>query len=140
MFISKYPSFEIPLSVCFETWLKALFSTPARLSYRSSNDVGNRTGSTVGVGVALGEGAGEGAGDGEVDGVGVGVGVAVGVTFGTGIKLPLFQISFAPDFMQVYFIPFKTEVLPSFEQALPGFTAAYAVELIATDKEIAIAM
>ena len=122
--------------------MNALVSTPERLSNRSSNDVGNRIGSAfvvgVGVGVTLGEG--EGAGDGEADGVGVGVGVAVGVTFGTGIKLPLFQISFAPDFMQVYFIPFKTEVLPSFEQALPGFTAAYAVELIATDKEIAIAM
>ena len=86
------------------------------------------------MGVALGVGAG----DGEADGVGVGV--ALGVTFGTGIKLPLFQTSFLPDFTQVYLIPFKTEVLPSFEHALPGFTAANAVELIATDKEIAIAM
>jgi hypothetical protein len=40
----------------------------------------------------------------------------------------------------VYLIPFKTEVLPSFEQALPGFTAANAVELIATEKEIARAI
>ena len=42
--------------------------------------------------------------------------------------------------MQVYLIPFKTEVLPIFEQALPGFTAANAVELIATVKETAIDM
>ena len=72
--------------------------------------------------------------------MGVGVGVALGVTFGTGIKLPLFQTSFIPDFMQVYLIPFKTDVLPIFEQALPGFTAANAVELIATENETAMTM
>ena len=67
---------------------------------------------------------------GEVDGVGVGVGVGegVGVTAGTGFATaaPLFQTSFLPLLMQVYFLPLAVAVAPAFLQVSPAFTAAIA--------------
>ena len=72
------------------------------------------TGATDGVGdgVALGDGAGAGAGD-----------AAVPVLAGFLIAAPLFQISFLPDFTQVYFMPVWVVVWPSFLQVAPGVTA-----------------
>ena len=61
-------------------------------------------------------------------GEGVGVGVGVGVTAGTGfaIATPLFQTSFLPLLMQVYFLPLAVAVAPAFLQVSPAFTAAIA--------------
>jgi hypothetical protein len=57
----------------------------------------------VGVGSSVADGEGVGVGDGvEVD-VGVGIEVEVGIGLGSGT--PLFQMSFLPDLMHVYFIP-----------------------------------
>lgn len=71
-------------------------------------------GVSVGVGVALG----------------VGVGVALGelLGFGTATATPLSQTSFLPLLIQVYFFPETVEVEPSFEQADPALTAAWATE------------
>ena len=78
----------------------------------------------------MGAGVGEGVGVGVAVGVGVdvGLGVAVGVEvgFGTATATPLFQTSFLPLFIQVYFLPAEVEVAPSFEQTAPALTAAIA--------------
>jgi hypothetical protein len=44
------------------------------------------------------------------------------------VPIPLFQRSFLPLLMQVYLIPADVLIWPSFLQAVPGFTAAVAVE------------
>jgi hypothetical protein len=41
--------------------------------------------------------------------------------------IPLFQINFFPDLMQVYLIPDDVLVFPSTLQAVPGLTAASAI-------------
>ena len=46
--------------------------------------------------------------------------------FGVATVTPLFQTSFFPLFMQVYFLPAEVEVAPSFEQAAPALTTAMA--------------
>jgi len=78
------------------------------------------TGAGDGVGVAVEVGVDVGLGE------GVGVGVAVTVGFGAATVTPLFQTSFFPFLMQVYFLPTEVEVAPSFEQEAPAFTAAIA--------------
>ena len=72
----------------------------------------------VGVGVATGVGVTV------ATGVGVGVGVATG--FGLTIATPLFQTSFLPLFIHVYFLPAKIEICPDFLQVAPGLIAAAA--------------
>ena len=68
-------------------------------------------------------GVADGVGARVVVGVILGVGMAVGfATTGT----PLFQINFFPLLMQVYFFPFAVEVVPTFLQLSPAFTAATA--------------
>ena len=59
-------------------------------------------------------------------GVDVGLGEGVEVGFGARTDTPLFQTSFLPLLMQVYFLPAEVEVAPSFVQELPAFTAADA--------------
>ena len=51
------------------------------------------------------------------------VGVALTATF-----TPLLQTNFLPLLIQVYLIPADVLIWPSFLQAVPGFTAAVAVE------------
>ena len=64
--------------------------------------------------------------------VGVGVGVRVGVRVGLTVLVttftPLFQTYFLPLLIQVYLIPADELIWPSFLQAVPGYTAAVAVE------------
>ena len=48
-----------------------------------------------------------------------------GLIFGVEVTTsPLFQTSFLPDLMQVYFFPAVIEVAPAFVHAAPAFTAA----------------
>ena len=74
--------------------------------------------------------------------MGVGVGVAVGVADGEGVgsvglntglisgfasaltAIPLLQINFLPDLMQVYLIPPDVEVAPALLQVAPALGAA----------------
>ena len=67
-------------------------------------------------------GAGAGAG------VGVGVGVGVGIT--TGLDLvaadPIFQRSFLPLLVHMYFLPAKFDICPAFLQFPPTLMAAVA--------------
>ena len=44
------------------------------------------------------------------------------------VPTPLFQRSFLPLLIHVYLIPADVLIWPSFLQAVPGFTAAAAVE------------
>ena len=44
------------------------------------------------------------------------------------VPTPLLQTSFLPLLIQVYLIPADVLIWPSFLQAVPGFTAAVAVE------------
>jgi len=76
-------------------------------------------GVNVGVGVAVGVGVDVG------EGVAVGDGVAVGVGFGR--VTPLFQTSFLPLFIQVYFLPPAIAVDPTFLQTAPDLTAVWPV-------------
>ena len=65
----------------------------------------------------------EGAGIGELVGIGVGAG-SIGAGFA--IATPLFQTSFLPLLMQVYFLPLAVAVVPTFLHVSPVFTAALA--------------
>jgi hypothetical protein len=44
------------------------------------------------------------------------------------VRTPLLQTNFLPLLIQVYLIPADVLIWPSFLQAVPGFTAAVAVE------------
>jgi|LakMenE01Jun11ns_1017448.scaffolds.fasta_scaffold9910208_3 hypothetical protein len=83
----------------------------------------------VGVGVAVGDGVDVGVGVAVGDGVDVGEGVAVGdgvaVGVGFGRVTPLFQTSFLPLFIQVYFLPPAIAVDPTFLQTAPDLTAVW---------------
>ena len=76
-----------------------------------------------------------------------GVGVAVGVGFAVGVAVevgfttatPLFQISFLPLLMQVYFLPFAVEVSPAFLHGSPDLTAATDAVGAIRDRTSAIA-
>jgi hypothetical protein len=87
-------------------------------------------GSTVTVGVgAFGSTVTVGVGAfGSTVTVGVGVGFAAG--FAAATVTPLFQTSFFPLLIQVYFFPAEVEVAPSLEHVVPALTAALAVEVI----------
>jgi hypothetical protein len=77
---------------------------------------------TAGAGVGEAVGVGEGV----TDGVGEVIGETVGVGVGLLTNLPLSQINFLPDFMQVNFLPAIVEVEPAFAQVAPGLTAENA--------------
>ena len=77
----------------------------------------NFTRATVALGEALGVALGStGAGLETAVAVGVGVGLVATVT-------PLFQVSFAPDLVQVYFFPATVWVSPALAHFEPGFGA-----------------
>jgi hypothetical protein len=59
-----------------------------------------------------------------VVGVAVGSGVGEATGFGFATTTPLFQTSFLPLFIHVYFLPLEVEVAPALEHFVPGFTAA----------------
>ena len=83
---------------------------------------------------------GFGFGVGLVENVGVGLVENVGVGFT--IFLPLLQMSFLPDFMQVNTIPFDFDVTPALRHEVPGITFAVAqgaLTTIANNKIIRIA-
>jgi hypothetical protein len=61
-----------------------------------------------------------------VDGDGELVAGEVGAAVGFARASPLSQVSFLPDFMQTYFLPETTEVVPALEQVDPAFAAPYA--------------
>ena len=80
-------------------------------------------GAEVGVAVGVGVGVAVGVGD----GVGVALGELLG--FGAATTTPLFHTNFLPLLIQVYFFPETVDVEPSFEQADPALTAAWATEI-----------
>jgi hypothetical protein len=63
-------------------------------------------------------------------GAGVGVGVGVGVGINTGLDLvaadPIFQRSFLPLLVHMYFLPAKFDICPAFLQFPPTLMAAVA--------------
>ena len=81
----------------------------------------------AGVGVGIGVGVGVGVGVAVGDGSGVAVGVATGDGFGAAALkvIPLFQTSFAPDLIQVNFLPEAVAVDPALVHFAPalGFAA-----------------
>ena len=81
-------------------------------------------GSILGVGVGVGVGVPPTAPTGSPIAVGVGEGLTDG--FGAGIETPLFQMSFLPLFMHVYFLPAYVEVCPALLQLAPALIAAVA--------------
>jgi hypothetical protein len=76
-------------------------------------------------------------GVGELEVIGIGVGEMTGVGLIT--RIPLSQISFFPDLIQVYFFPETVKVKPNLEQVDPGFVIAYA-RLIEEYKRITTVM
>jgi hypothetical protein len=66
----------------------------------------------------------------EGEGVGVGAGKldeeGVGELVGFGTSTPLLQINFFPDLVQVYCLPLRIFVIPSFEHFDPGFGGVIA--------------
>jgi hypothetical protein len=74
-------------------------------------------------------GVGDTTGPGVANTTGAGAGVAAGVGLEVGLAatfIPLLQTSLLPDLMQVNLKPLTVEVLFSFEQESPAFTAALA--------------
>ena len=111
-----YPNIALPLIVELSITLPSL----------AGNELKSIVGVGVGAAISLGVGAGVSLGTGEGALLG---GAAIG------IFVPLFQISFLPDLMQVNFFPRYVLVLPALGHEVPAFTAAseFGVAKIGSD-------